>query len=138
MHNSNSLRVYCSTLNASTASAGIGTVSRVDLHTYLHTRSEGACVRGRSTRPWVDPRPRPVHVARARAASSSTFTQARSADSALRSTLISMRPSPLPPVPRSVPPRRRQHCCMPVAPPALDCPCTHRDLPRLVPVTPVC
>ena len=85
MHNSNSL--YCSTLNASTASAGIGTLSRVDLLTYLHTRSDGACVRGRSTRPSVDPRPRPIHLARARAASSSTFTQARSADSARRSTL---------------------------------------------------
>ncbi len=85
MHNSNSL--YCSTLNASTASAGIGTVSRVDLLTYLHTRSDGACVRGRSACPSVDPRPRPVHLAHARAASSSTFTQARSADSARRSTL---------------------------------------------------
>ncbi len=78
-----------STLNASTASAGIGTVSHVDLLTYLLTRSDGACGRGRSTRPSVDPRPGPVHIARARAAFSSTFkfTQARSADSARRPTL---------------------------------------------------
>jgi hypothetical protein len=87
MHNSHSL--YNSTLNASTASASIGTVSHVDLLTYLHTRSDGSCVRGRSTRPSVEPRPGPVHLARARAASSSTckFTQARSADSARRPTL---------------------------------------------------
>jgi hypothetical protein len=45
----------------------------------------------------------------------------------------------LPPLPpRSVPPRRRPHCCMPVAPPALNCPCADSDLPRPVPVTPVC
>jgi hypothetical protein len=38
----------------------------------------------------------------------------------------------LPPLPsRSVPPRRRPHWCMPVAPPALDCPCAHHDLPPL-------
>jgi hypothetical protein len=36
----------------------------------------------------------------------------------------------LPPLPpRSVPPRLRPHCCMPVAPPALDCPCADRGLP---------
>ena len=47
---------------------------------------------------------------------------------------------PLPP--HSVPPCRRPHCCMPVAPPAqlaaLDRPCADRDLPSPVPVTPVC
>jgi hypothetical protein len=87
MNNSHAL--YNSTLNASTASVGIGTVSHIDLLTYLHTRTDGAYVRGRSTRPLVDPRPGPVHLACARAASTSTFkfTQARSADSARRPTL---------------------------------------------------
>jgi hypothetical protein len=44
---------------------------------------------------------------------------------------------PLPP--HSVPPCRRPHCCMPVAPPALNSPCADRDpSPQAVPVTPVC
>jgi hypothetical protein len=138
MHNSHSL--YNSTLNASTASTGIGTVSHVDLLTYLHIRSDGECVRGRSTRPSADPRPGPVHLARARAASSSTFkfTQARSADSARRPTLyFNAIFFPCPPA-RSCCMPIVPHCCMPVAPPALDCPCADRDLPHPVPVTSVC
>jgi hypothetical protein len=44
MQNSNSLNLPH--VNASTASAGTGAVSRVDLLTHLHTRSDGAFVRG--------------------------------------------------------------------------------------------
>jgi hypothetical protein len=140
MLNSNSL--YCSTLDASTASGGIGMVSRADLLSYLHTRSDGACFRSRSTRPSVDPRSLPVHLARARAAFINVYARQVCRLCLPIGPIHALFQCNLPPLPS-----RRQHCCMPVAPPkikkALDRPCTHHDLsrrqqPRPVPVTPVC
>jgi hypothetical protein len=81
-----------------------------------------------------------LRLARARAASSLMINIYASQVCRLCPPIHALFQCDLPPLPRLVPlpRRRRQHCCMPVAPPALDCPCTHRDLPHPVPVTPVC